>query len=118
VVHIALIVGSILTAELPIEAPIVPGSIPLEEAGRYRSGRPYEETILFYERIFRRVAGERWHNIVNLPGIKAKNIESRRSKTHWKYINIYETRGQVRIYVIPRARPAASETPHKKREKR
>ena len=113
--HIALLTASLLSADLPVEAPIVPGSVPLEDPGRYRSGRSYEETILFYERVFRRVAGERWHNIVNLPGIKAKNIESRRSKTDWEYINIYETRGQVSIYVIPRERPPESPKKKKKR---
>ena len=104
--ELALLTASVLSADLPIEAPIVPGSVPLEEPGRYRSARSYEDTILYYERVFRRVAGERWHNIVNLPGIKAKNIESRRTKTNWEYINIYEARGQVRIFVIPRQRPA------------
>ena len=84
--------------------------IVVEEPGRYRSGRLYDETLLYYERVFRRVAGERWHNIVNLPGIKAKNIESRRKKTNWEYINIYETRGQVRIFVIPRERPPETKT--------
>jgi len=115
VLHIVLLAASVVSADLPVEAPIVPGSVPLEEPGRYRSGRPYEETVLYYERVFRRVAGERWHTIVNLPGIKAKNVESRRSKTNWEYINIYETRGQVRIFVIPRERPP---DPPKKRKKK
>jgi hypothetical protein len=113
VLHIALLTASLVFAELPVEAPIVPGSVPLEDPGRYRSRRSYQDTVLYYERVFRRVAGERWHNIVNLPGIKAKNVESRRSKTNWEYINIYETRGQVCIYVIPRER--APEPQKKKR---
>ena len=90
--HIVLLTASVISGEIPVDAPIVPGSVPLEEPGRYRSGRSYQETLDYYERVFRRVWGERWHNIVNLPGIKAKNIESRRDKTNWKYINIYEAR--------------------------
>jgi hypothetical protein len=116
VLHIALLTAALISTEIPVEAPIVPGSVPLEDPGRYRSGRPYDETVLFYERIFRRVAGERWHNIVNLPGIKAKNVESRRTSTNWEYINIYETRGQVRIYVIPRERPPEPPPTEKKKK--
>ena len=89
-------------ADLPVEAPLVPGAVPLEEPGRYRSTRGYEDTLEFYKRLFRRTGGVRWHNIVNLPGIKAKNIESLRRKTRWEGINVYEHRGEVRIFVIPR----------------
>jgi hypothetical protein len=97
----------LIAAELPVQAPILPGAISLKEEGRYRSPRSYEDALDYYKRIFRRTGGVRWHNVVNLPGIKAKNIESLRKKTHWEGINIYEKGGEVRIYVIPRPPPPA-----------
>ena len=106
----AAVAGLMLAAELPVEAPIVPDSRRLEEQGRYRSGRSYDESIDYYKRVFRRTGGVRWYNIVNKPGIKAKHLKSLRKKTEWEGINIYEHRGQVVIYVIPRA-----ETPKKSR---
>lgn len=92
---------AILGADPPADAPIVPDSISLEESGRYRSRRSFDETLDFYDRTFKRTNGLIWHNIINLPGIRAKNIECRK-KTNWEGINIYELKGEVRIYVIPR----------------
>jgi hypothetical protein len=92
-------------AEPPVEAPVASDSRPLEEPGRYRSARSYDETLEYYRRIFRRTGGVRWYNIVNKPGIKAKHIQSLRKKTNWEGINVYEHRGQVRIFVIPREKP-------------
>ena len=86
-------------------APIVPDAKPLEEPGRYQSPRTYEETLDYYKRVFKRTGGVRWRHIVNLPGIKAKHIQSLRRRTRWQGINIYEHRGQVRFYVIPRKPP-------------
>ncbi len=96
---------ALLATDPPDEAPIPPGVVALEEPGRYRSNRSFDETIEFYKRSFRRVWGLRWHHIVSLPGIKAKNIECQRKKSNWEGINIYEHAGEVRIYVIPRERP-------------
>ena len=86
----------------PVEAPLPKDVAPMDEPGRYRSSRSLDETLDFYQREFRRVGGIRWNNIVNLPGIKAKNITCLRKKTKWEGINIYETHGEVRLYVIPR----------------
>jgi hypothetical protein len=89
----------------PVEVPLPQGVVPLEEPGRYRSSRSYDETIDYYERQFRRVGGIRWHNVVSLPGIKAKNIECLRKTANWEGINVYDNAGEVRIYVIPREKP-------------
>lgn len=92
--------------ELPIEAPLPSDAVRLKdpdnEPGRYRSLRSYEELLDFYRRIFNQTGGVRWHNIVQLPTIKAKNVESLRPTTKWEGINIYEKQGEVRIYVLPR----------------
>ncbi len=58
-----------LTAELPVDTPLVPGAYALKESGRYQSTRSYEETLDFYRRLFNQTGGVRWRNIVNLPGM-------------------------------------------------
>lgn len=92
----------VLPPELPIEAPVPSGAQPLADKGRYRSPRTYDETLDFYRRSFAPIGGIKWRNIVSMPGIKAKHVESLRKKTHWEGINVYEKQGEVRIYVIPR----------------
>ena len=86
----------------PQEAPLPKDVVPLDEPGRYRASRSFDETLDYYQRELKRVSGIRWYNVVNLPGVKAKNITCLRKKTKWEGINIYETRGEVRLYVIPR----------------
>ncbi len=84
------------------DAPIVSGARSLSETGRYASPRSYEDTVEFYRRHFRSRGGVRWRSIINQPGIKAVHIRSVRKATNWAGINVYETRGEARIFVIPR----------------
>ncbi len=92
----------------PLDAPLVPGASSVGEPGRYRSPRNFDDTLDFYERLFK-TGGARWRSIVNLPGIKAKHLESTRRSTKWEGINLYEYKGQVRLYVVPRdAKPRKS----------
>ena len=84
------------------DAPLVPGAVSLDETGRYDSSRSYDDTINYYRRYFRSRGGAKWRNIVNLPTIKAKHIQNTRKKSGWEGINIYEHRGRVRIFVIPK----------------
>ena len=92
------------------EAPLVPGAVALEEPGRYSSARSYDNTLLYYQRYFRSRGGITWRHIVNLPSVKAKHIQSRVQSTRWEGINIYETKGYVRVYVIPRPKASANTT--------
>ena len=89
-------------ADPTLEPPIIKDAAPLEEMGRYRSPRTFDETLDFYQRLFNQPGVVRWRTIVNLPGIRAKHIESLRKKTKWEGINIYEYKGEVRLYVVPR----------------
>jgi hypothetical protein len=88
--------------DVPVDAPLPGAAVPLEEKGRYKITRSYEETLDFYRRLFNQTGGVRWRNVVTLPSIKAKHIESLRKKTRWEGINIYEKQGEVRVFVIPR----------------
>ena len=85
-----------------LDAPVVPGATALGEPGRYESPRTWDDTLAFYKYYFKREGGVRWRNVVNLPGIKAKHIQSLRNRTKWMGINIYDKQGHIRIFVIPR----------------
>lgn len=90
----------------PMEAPRPQAAVEIpQEPGRYRSPYSYDETIDFYQRVFKNTAGVRWRNVVNLPAVKAKHIDCMRKRTRWDGINIYEKQGEVRIYVLPREAP-------------
>ncbi len=110
---LATLISIVAGTDLPGEAPLVPGAIPLEEAGRYSSARSYDDTVSYYQRFFRSTGGVRWHHIVNLPSVKAKHVKSLRKSTLWEGINIYESKGQVRFFVIPRPASKASKPTRK-----
>ena len=99
---ITALLVTLTAAEVPVDAPLPSGATPMEDPGRYRTLRTFEETLDFYRKLFNQTGGVRWRNIVNLPSIKAKHVECLAKKTHWEGINIYEKQGEVRIYVIPR----------------
>ena len=88
-----------------LDFPLVPDSVALEEPGRFESPRTYNQTLHFYKYFVRNESGVRWRNIVNLPQIKARHIESTNKKSLWSGANVYEHKGRVRIYVIPRDLP-------------
>jgi len=84
------------------KAPLIPNAVPVQDAGRFTSPRNFDDTVKYYRRYFRAKGGVRWHHIVNQPTVKAKHIQSLRKSTLWEGINIYEKKGDVRIYIIPR----------------
>jgi hypothetical protein len=92
-----------------LEAPPLPqGAVALDEPGRYRLSRSFDEVLDFYQRSFNQPGVVRWRNVVNLPGIRAKHLESLRKKSRWEGINIYEYKGETRLFVIPRDARKAS----------
>ena len=95
-----LLVIGLSAADPALEAPIVPGAVALDEPGRYRSPRTFDDTLDFYQRTLNQPGTVRWRNIVNLPGIRAKHIENLRKKSRWEGINIYEYKGEVRLFVL------------------
>ncbi len=97
-----------------LDAPVVPGATPTGEPGRYESPKTYDDTLTHYKWYFKTRGGVRWRNVVNLPQIRAKHIESTRPKTRWQGLNIYEMQGKVRIFVVPRD-PEAKAAPKPKK---
>lgn len=99
---IAALLHVFTAADLPVEAPLPSCAVAMDEPGRYSCGRTFDETLDFYRKTFIQTGGVRWRNIISTPNIKARHIDSLRSKTHWEGINVYEKAGEVRIYVLPR----------------
>ena len=97
-----LLTSTTLTEDPVTSAPLVPGATPLEEPGRYESSRNFDDTVQYYYRKFRGTGLARWKNIVNLPTVRAKHLQSKQQSSKWSGINIYESGGKVRIYVLPR----------------
>ena len=102
IIWLGLILSVTPIESMSLEAPIIPGATALRESGRYLSPRTYEETLDFYRRIFNGANMVRWRNVVNTPTVRAKHVESLRKKTRWEGINIYEIKGKVGIYILPR----------------
>ena len=107
----AFLLATTTLATESLEPPLPPEVVPLSEAGRYEVRRTWDDTLGFYEYWFRTHGGGRWRNVVNLPHIKAKHIQSTRSKTTWQGINIYEHKGRVRLFIVPRTPDPAQKRP-------
>ncbi|MED5463959.1 MAG: hypothetical protein VX699_04845 [Myxococcota bacterium] len=99
---IAVALSLSMAPDTATKAPLIPNAVAVEDAGRFTSPRNFDDTIKYYRRYFRAKGGVRWHHIVNQPTVKAKHIQSLRKSTLWEGINIYEKKGEVRIYIIPR----------------
>jgi hypothetical protein len=68
---------------------------------RFRSPRSYEETLKFYRSVY----GPRYTRrpIADTPAVKAVYIENPDVKPgQWEGLNIYEAKGEVRIFVLVR----------------
>ena len=92
------------------DAPLVPKSVAMAEPGRFQSSRSYERTVDYYRRLFRGRGGVRWRPIVSLPKLRAVHIASTDENTLWDGINVYENKGDVRIYVLKRVPKTSPES--------
>ena len=117
---LAFTMATVVGGEFPLDkAPVIYGSIALEEKGRYRVTKPFNEAVEWYKRHFRYMkqsSGISWRTIVNNPSVRAVHMASRRRRSTWAGINIYETKGEVRLFVVPRDPPKEEKT--KKRRRR
>jgi len=80
---------------------------------RYISGRNWEGTMKHFRDLYRGNRGAiRWSREVSLPTVKYVHIESLVDSTPWQGVNVYQLKsGEVRLFVLPRAKPAATSAP-------
>ena len=70
---------------------------------RYRSPRSYDETVKFYRGVY----GPRYSRrpIADTPSVKAVHIENPDAKPgQWEGLNVYELKGEVRVFVLLKGR--------------
>jgi len=79
---------------------------------RYQVERKYEELLRFFRTTYPPAKYPR-RAITDQPGVKAVHIENPEAKPGtWEGLNVYETRGEVRIFVLVKPR---EEPPRKQR---
>lgn len=80
-------------------AQLIENAVKVEE-GRYRSPQDWEKTLRFFRGIYGKQPGIVWRSVASTPKVKAIHIANIRRGQSWEGINIYETGGEVFIYVI------------------
>lgn len=80
-------------------APLLPGTVKVEE-GRFKTSRSYDDTVDFYEKLFKGSQTVRMRKIINSPQVKATHVLNGAPGSGWQGINIYEKDGETRLYFI------------------
>ena len=80
-------------------AQLIENAVKVDE-DRYKSPQDWEKTLRFFRGIYGKQAGIVWRSVASTPKVKAIHIANIRRGQSWEGINIYETGGEVFIYVI------------------
>ncbi|MCC6807949.1 MAG: hypothetical protein IT381_11035 [Deltaproteobacteria bacterium] len=95
-----LLLGAESEGERVYGAPIVPNARKIEDA-RYVSPRNYDDTIEFYEKLYKGSGAIRFRAIINAPSVKAVHLQNLKpTPGNWVGINIYEINNQTRLFVV------------------
>jgi hypothetical protein len=94
-------------------APMVPNARKIED-GRYVSPRTYDDTLEFYEKLYKGSNAVRFRAIINAPSVKAVHMQNLKGGA-WLGINIYELNGQTRLYVVKSDSAPPAAAPAKKK---
>jgi hypothetical protein len=86
------------------QAIVIPEAVKVGD-NRYRSPKDFRDTLKFYETAYKGTRGIVWHDVATPPQVKAKTIENTDPRSLWEAINIYEAKGEVRVFVLPRPPP-------------
>ncbi|MCL2625651.1 MAG: hypothetical protein FWD46_02380 [Cystobacterineae bacterium] len=82
--------------------------------GRFRTSTTMEAVLKFYSTTYPPAAYPRIR-IVNQPNVRAFHIQNPNPKKgSWAGMNIYETQGEIRIFVVPAEKPQPNPPPAKK----
>jgi hypothetical protein len=87
-------------------APIIEKSIKIEDlahrGARFVSPRNYAETVKFYKKLWKGVETIEFRRIATPPQVRALHIENSNPRAAWAWMNIYENKGETRIFIFPR----------------
>ena len=97
-------------------APLIDKGMRLEESdgrgSRFVSPRNYNETVKFYRKLWRGNDNIEFRKIANLPSVRAIHVLNKSPKSEWNGMNIYEHKGETKVFIIPRTK-APEKTPAK-----
>ncbi len=92
---------------------ILPDEVKAIGEGRYRVDKSYEDTLKFFKSVYPPGRYPR-KPIANQPGIRAVHIENPEARPGgWEGLNVYELRGETRIFVLV-APPEEKRKPQRK----
>jgi hypothetical protein len=80
-------------------AAVIDGAVKIEE-DRFKSPQDWDKTIRFFRSVYGRQPGIVWRSIASTPKVKAIHIANTKRGQSWEGINIYQTNGEVFIFVI------------------
>lgn len=80
-------------------AAVIEGAVKVDE-DRFKSPQDWDKTIRFFRSVYGRQPGIVWRSIASTPKVKAIHIANTRRGQSWEGINIYQTEGEVFIFVI------------------
>jgi hypothetical protein len=82
---------------------------------RFKSTEDWEKTVRFFRNAYGGKTGIVFRTIETPPKVKALHIENTLPKRQWEGINIYETAGDIFIYVIKAETQPARAAPKPKK---
>jgi hypothetical protein len=89
----------LVLAQVRVAGALLPDGADKVAENRYRVPRNWDETIRFYRQVYPPRYTRR--PIADQPGVKAVHIDNPDAKPGtWDGLNIYETKGEVRIFVL------------------
>jgi len=73
---------------------------------RFRSPRSFDDTVRWYDKLFRGNRHVKQYREVTLPKVKYVHFHNKKRDSEWEGLNIYQAgdRGEVRIFVLKRER--------------
>lgn len=107
IVTTALLVGLLgepvaqAAGEFRVKGVVLPNGAVRIGDDRYRLPESWDATLKFYRGVYRPEKFPR-RFIVNQPGIKAWHFVNPDSTGEWEGFNLYESQGEVRLYILGR----------------
>ena len=105
----ALAAGSLVQPR-ELEAATVHGAVVIDNAvqisaERFRApkDKDWDKVVQFYRSAYGKKPGIVFRHIASTPKVKAMHIQNTKRGSSWEGINLYQTGGDIFVYVIPAA---------------
>jgi hypothetical protein len=100
---VLLAVPMLALAEVKVAGALLPDGAEKVGENRYRVPKTYDETLKYFRQTYSARYTRR--TITEQPAVKAVHIENPDAKPgQWEGLNVYELKGEVRVFVLVKAR--------------